>query len=376
MATKRDYYEVLGVERNASPDQIKSAYRKGALKYHPDRNRDDAEAETKFKECAEAYEVLSDTGKRQRYDQFGHDAVRGGAHHDFNSMNVEDIFDLFGFGDMFGMGGSRRGQRRQRGLDLQATVEITLDEVATGCKRTLEFDRRDLCDHCGGDGAEPGSSVTDCHTCNGYGQVEQASGLGGFFGRVVTACPTCGGRGRMPDKSCRACRGSGRVRKKRVLNVEIPPGVHDGQAVVCRGEGEPGEHTTVRGDLHCGVRTKPHPFFKRHGNDLVCEVPISFTQAALGAVVDVPTLDGRGELKVPAGTQYGKVFTLEGKGLPDVRDGRRGREHVQVIIEIPKKLTKRQRELLEEFAADEDVKVMPQSKGFFDTLKEYLGADE
>lgn len=274
VAEKRDYYEVLGVGRTASPDEIKRAYRQAALKHHPDRNtgENQKEAETRFKEAAEAYEVLSDPQKRQNYDRFGHAGVRGGMHHDFNSMNVDDIFEMFGFSDLFG---GRRGRRQERGFDLETVVEISLKEAAAGCERNFDFERADFCDRCSGSGGEPGAELKVCQTCNGYGQVEQTSGFGFFVSRVVTACPTCGGRGKMASKKCQGCQGTGRMRKKRVLNVRIPAGVQDGQVIVCRGEGEPGETGTARGDLHCYVRIQEHPFFKRHGNELICELPIS-----------------------------------------------------------------------------------------------------
>jgi len=370
-AAKRDYYEVLGVPRDAAPEQIKKAYRRHAHKYHPDRNADDPGAEAKFKEAAEAYEVLSEPTKRQRYDQFGHAGLSGVGVHDFSHMGVDDIFSMFN--DIFsgGFGGGRRGRRG--GADLQTEVTLTLAEVASGAERSIEFTREDFCETCGGTGATPGSQRRTCGTCGGYGQVEQTGGLSGLFGRVITTCPACRGRGSSVVSPCTPCRGSGRTMKDRTVSVQIPAGIHDGQAVRVRGEGEPGEDGAHRGDLHCYVRIAPHPFFERHNNDLICRMPISFTQASLGAKVEVPTLTGKGELKIPPGTQHGQLFRLNGIGLPDLRNGRRGDELVQVMIEIPKRLDKAQEALLREFAKTEDRSVLPESKGFFDKLMEYLG---
>ncbi|MEK7731219.1 MAG: molecular chaperone DnaJ [Planctomycetota bacterium] len=370
-AAKRDYYEVLGVPRDALPEQIKKAYRRHAHKYHPDRNADDPGAEGKFKEAAEAYEVLSEPTKRQRYDQFGHAGLSGVGVHDFSHMGVDDIFSMFN--DIFGggLGGGRRGRRG--GADLQTEVTLTLAEVAKGAERAIDFTREYFCETCGGTGAAPGSQRRTCGTCGGYGQVEQTGGLSGLFGRVITTCPTCRGRGSSVVSPCTSCRGSGRTMKDRVVNVQIPAGIHDGQAVRVRGEGEPGEDGGQRGDLHCYVRISPHPFFERHNNDLICRMPISFTQASLGAKVEVPTLTGKGELKIPPGTQHGQLFRLNGIGLPDLRSGRRGDELVQVMVEIPKRLDKAQEALLREFAKTEDRSVLPESRGFFDKLMEYLG---
>ena len=370
VATKRDYYEVLGVARDASGDQIKSAYRKLALKYHPDRNRD-PDAKGRFKEAAEAYEVLSDATKRARYDRYGHEGLSGVGMHDFSSMRTGDIFSIFGdiFGEAFGFG---EGAGSARGYDLEASVELTLEEVATGVEKSLEFERQDICPQCSGSGAEPGSRRDTCHTCGGYGKVERQSGMGFFVSRVVTPCPTCQGRGYRVSTPCRKCGGRGRTAVQRVLNVKIPAGVHEGQAVRVRGEGEPGADGTRRGDLHCYVRVKPHAFFQRDGNHLVCPVPVSFTQAALGAESDVPTLSGHEPVTIAPGTQHGTVVRLSGQGLPDLRTSRRGDQLVVVAVEVPKKLTKRQKELLREFSDTEDKHVMPQSKGFFEKLADYL----
>jgi len=369
---KRDYYEVLGVSRNASPDEVKRAFRQAALKYHPDRNREPG-AEQKFKAASEAYEVLSDPEKRGRYDHYGHAGLDGVRMHDFSHMAVDDIFSIFGdlFGDLFG-GGVRGRTRAGRGVDIQTVIEIDLSEVATGVEKTLRFERNDFCDRCGGSGAQPGTEPVTCRTCGGYGQVERQASVGFFVTRSVTDCPNCRGRGTVVDTPCRRCGGSGRAAKERVLNVKIPPGVHDGQATRMRGEGEPGPTGSVRGDLHCVVRVRRHPFFERDGDHLICRLPIGFTQAALGAQVEVPTLTGASPLRIPAGTQHGTLFRLAGKGLPSIRSGRVGDEIVQVLIEIPKKLTREQEELLRRFAATEDKDVLPESRGFFERMKEYF----
>jgi molecular chaperone DnaJ len=372
--SERDYYEVLGVERNAAPDEIKRAFRQAALKYHPDRNKE-AGAEEKFKQVSEAYEVLSDPEKRNRYDRYGHRGLEGVGMHDFSGMAVDDIFSVFGdiFGDMFGsFGGVRARARGDRGIDIQAVIEVDLQEVATGVEKSLRFQRADFCQTCGGKGAEPGSSPQTCRTCGGYGQVERQTSMGLFITRSVVDCRDCHGRGEVIDRPCQQCHGSGRAQKECVINVKIPAGVHAGQRIRLRGEGEPGRSGMARGDLHCILRIRPHPFFERDGDHLICRLPISFTQAALGAQVEVPTLTGTTPLKIPAGTQHGAVFRLAGKGLPNLRNGRRGEEIVQVLIEIPSKLSRDQRELLRKFAATEDKDVLPESKGFFERVKEYL----
>jgi molecular chaperone DnaJ len=381
--TKRDYYEILGVERTASGEEIKRSYRRLAMKYHPDRNNGDsrAEAEVKFKECAEAYEVLSDDGKRRRYDQFGHSGVSG--QHDFTHMDVTDIFSMFDdiFGGLGGFGGAAGGgraaggrARAQRGFDLETQVELSLAEVATGAEKTIEFEKQDLCETCKGSGAKAGSSPVVCPQCGGQGRVAQ-QGFGGMF-RMVTTCPNCRGRGSVVRDHCITCSGTGRQLKKRVVTVRIPAGVHEGQAVRIAGEGEPGEHGAPAGDLHCYIAIKAHPIFSRHNNDLVCQFPITITQAALGAEVEVPTLKGPEVMEIPSGTQHGEVFKLKGKGLPDVRSHRMGDELVQVLVEIPKKLTERQKQLLKEFASTEDHTALPQRKGFLDKLKDVFKVDE
>lgn len=376
-AAKRDYYTILGVERNASDEDIKRAYRRMAMKFHPDRNDGDGkvEAEVKFKEAAEAYEILSDAQKRQRYDQFGHEGVRG--QHDFSHMNVTDIFsmfdEIFGAG-LGGMGGARGATQTARGFDLETRVELTLIDVADGCQKTIEFERQDSCETCHGSGAKPGSAPVTCPQCQGQGRVAQ-QGFGGMF-RMVTNCPACRGRGQVVRDRCSACGGGGRQLRRRSVIVKIPPGVQDGQAVRVMGEGEAGEAGAPPGDLHVYIAVKEHPIFSRHNNDLVCQVPVSFTEAAMGATVDVPTLRGTEAMEVPAGSQHGQVFKLKGHGLPDIRSARKGDELVQIVIEVPKKLSEKQKQILREFAATEEAGVRQNRKSILDKLKGIFSGQE
>ena len=374
---KRDYYEVLGVDKSAGPDDIKRAYRRLAIKYHPDKNPGDKGAEAKFKECAEAYEVLSDPDKRSRYDQFGHAGLQGAGVHDFSRMNVEDMLGALNledlFGDFFGFSGrSRRSARTgpHRGYDLETVVQLTLNEVAVGTEKSIEFTRQDICEDCSGSGSAKGSRPSKCSTCGGSGQVAQA-GLGGFF-QMVSTCPACRGSGTVITNPCKKCRGSGRVPKKRLVTVKIPAGVHESQSVRIGGEGEPGFNGGPRGDLYCYVKIKEHPFLERQGANLIATVPVSFTQAALGGLIEVPSLNGPKELKIPAGTQSGDVFRIKGQGLVDIRTKRNGDELVQIIVEIPKKLNSQQEELLRKFTETESETILPKSKGFFEKLKQYF----
>ena len=375
---KQDYYEVLGVQKNASADEVKRAYRALAMKYHPDKNPGDKAAEGKFKSCAAAYEVLSDAEKRQRYDQYGHEGLRGAGMHDFSRMNVEDIFSVFGFDDFFGGifgGGARRGNGRRggaaKGFDLETSVELTLEEVAQGTEKTIAFTRQDNCGSCSGTGAAKGSQPVGCRTCNGSGQVARG---GGIF-QMVSTCPQCKGAGRVVGSPCKSCKGRGKISAKRTVSIKIPSGVHEGQGIRVTGEGEPGRQGGPNGDLYCYVKIKAHEFLQRDGNDLVAVVPISFTQAALGATIDVPSLEGTERLKVPPGTQYGSVFRIKGNGLPDIRTRGKGDQLVQVTIETPAKLNATQQGLLRQFSELENKRVSPQSRTFFEKLKTQFGSN-
>lgn len=376
-STKRDYYEVLGVGRESNSDDIKRAYRRHALKYHPDKNPNNEEAEHKFKECAEAYEVLSDPDKRQRYDAYGHEGLRGVGMHDFSHMGFDDIFSMFD--DIFGSGifggGPNRTKRRgvTRGYDIETELELTLKEVLTGVEKTIEFKRRDICDHCAGKGTEPGHNLQACPHCGGQGQVQQ-SGMGGLF-RMVTTCPQCGGQGKIITHPCRECRSEGIVIKKRTLSVKIPAGIRDGQAIRVTGEGEPGQRGGPRGDLYCYTKIQTHPFLLRNDDDLVVRIPISFSQAALGAMIDVPCLSGKKEISIPTGTQHGTVLKIKAEGLPNLQTSRRGSLLVQVLIEIPNKLNSQQEKLLRDFAKTEDKSVLPESNTFIEKLKKYFASE-
>ncbi len=362
MPTTRDYYETLGVANTASPDEIKRAYRRLAMKYHPDRNPGDPAAEDKFRACAEAYEVLSDAERRSIYDRYGHAGLRSTPRHDFRK--VEDIFSMFEeiFGGHFG-GGGRRGARggTPRGYDLETEVEITLTEVLTGTSREVDFKRLDVCQTCQGTGAKPGTAPVACSACGGSGQVAQ-SGFGGMF-RMVTTCRHCGGRGSVIADKCGDCRGAGRVSVKRKLSVKIPAGIHDGQAVRVAGEGEPPSPDQspagqgIRGDLHVVARVGADERFERDGDHLLSAVPVAFTQAALGAELAVPTLEGQSKLTIPPGTQHGALFRVAGQGLPNVRSGRRGDLVVIVQLVVPRKLTEAQKVLLRDYARTEKLEV-------------------
>ncbi len=368
-ATKRDYYEVLGINRDAAPDDIKKAYRQMALKFHPDRNPGDDEAPKKFKEAAEAYEVLSDPDKRQRYDRYGHAGLNGAAFHDFRS--ADDIMSAFGdifggaiFGDLFAE--RRRGPRP--GPDLLMKLEINLVEAARGATRTIDVNRQDFCSECRGSGARKGTSPTTCNYCGGRGQIVQARG---FF-QMATTCPACGGEGVRITDPCTNCRGAGRVPTTAHLPVNIPPGVEAGMWLQLRNQGELGDLGAPRGNLRIQVLVKKHPFFERRRNDLICQVPISFAQAALGAVVEVPMLDGREHIEVPRGTQSGEILRIKGRGMPDLGGRGRGDELVEIFVETPRHMTVRQEELLREFAEIEHEQVSPRRKSFFEKLRDYF----
>lgn len=382
MATQTCYYEILSVSRNAAGDEIKKAYRKLAIKYHPDRNQGDEAAVEKFKEASEAFDVLSDQTKRSRYDQLGHAGVQGaGGRSDGGFNDVNDIFSAFGdIFEGFGFGGSGNGGGRGRGrsgarkgASLETTIVLDLPEAASGCTRELEISRRETCDACDGSGAKADSSAVNCGTCGGHGQVIQSQG---FF-RVQTTCPACKGEGKTIKDPCEDCSGSGRMMKKSTLEVTIPGGVDNGMQMPIRGEGEAGVKGGPRGDLHVNFKVKEHPLFRREGQDLLCRVPVSYSQAALGAEIDVPTLTGGEKLQIKSGTQPGHVTRLRHKGMPDPN----GRHHVgdllvEIQIEVPKKVEGRQAELLRELAEIEQANVMPEKSSFFDHLKSFLGGDD
>ncbi len=348
----RDYYEILGVGRDASADDIKKAYRQAALKFHPDRNPDDkANAEKKFKEASKAYQVLSDPDKRAQYDRYGEAAFEGpggGAGFDFSSAFASGAFEeVLGdlFGDFFG-GGRRSRTRAQRGDDLRYDLEITFEDAARGCEKHISVPRTVTCETCSGSGGKPGTSPETCSACGGAGQVRFQQGL---F-QIAKTCGHCNGEGKVNRSPCGTCRGSGRSRTMREIKVKVPAGVDNGSRLKLRGEGEAGQRGGPTGDLYVVLSVEEHPFFHRDGANLVCQRPVSMVDAALGAEVDVPTLDGVVKLKIPAGTQHGKVFRLSGKGVPDLRRGGsvRGDQYVAVQIEVPTKLSKKQRKLLEQ----------------------------
>ena len=377
MATVRCYYETLSIERTASQDEIKRSYRRLAMKYHPDRNPDDPESEGRFKEATAAYEVLSDPEKRKRYDQYGHAGLRGTPGHDFNRMNVEDIFSMFNdiFGGMGGSGGTGRGRQGvARGYDLETEVEVDLLEVLEGTSRDVQFKRLDVCSTCEGTGGRPGVEPTTCPTCGGAGQAQQA-GFGGMF-RMVTACPNCRGRGAVILEKCDDCRGAGRVSLSRTLEVRIPRGISEGQVIRVQGEGEPPppeksvDGSGIRGDLHVVVRIRPHDLFERDGDQLIWVQPIAFAQAALGARVEIKTLDDVVTLEVPAGTQHGEIFKVPGAGLPNLRSRNRGDLVVIVQLVVPTKLDDGQRKLLEEYAELEEIPVSEPGQSFWGKLRD------
>ena len=372
--SKRDYYDVLGVAKDASDAEIKKAYRKLALANHPDRNAGDDEATQRFKEAAEAFDVLGDSEKRARYDRFGHAGVGGAGGQGGGFGDINDIFDAFGdlFGGFGGGGGSRRGRRGRRGSHLKTTVRISLLEAANGCQRELTVQRHETCESCSGSGAKPGSSPLSCDYCAGHGQVVQSQG---FF-RVQTTCPACKGEGKVIRDKCSGCRGSGRVPKPAELEVSVPAGVDTGMQMCLRGQGEAGANGGPAGDLYVEIEVEDHPLFERHDNNLVCRVPVSYTQAALGTEIEIPLLNGRQNLVVPAGTQPNELFRLRGKGMPDAQGGRTGDLVVEVQVQVPKKLRPREEELLRELAEVEDANVSPQQKSFFEKVKDYFSAEE
>ncbi len=360
---KRDYYEVLEVPRTSSEDEIKKAYRKMALKYHPDRNPGDKQAEENFKAASEAYEVLRDPQKRQVYDQFGHAGLEGRGYHGF--AGTEDVFSAFGdiFGEMFGFGDIfGAGRASGHGRDLGYEIEIGFRESAFGTQVPLKVERAETCSTCNGSGAAPGTNIKRCPTCQGAGQVSRTHG---FFS-IRTTCPRCHGEGQMIEKPCPACNGLGMQKKENTLPIKVPAGVEHGTRLRLKGEGEAGVHGAPAGDLYVVIRVKDDPVFTRHGDHVLCKVPISFTQAALGAEIEVPTLEGTTTLKILRGTPTGKVFQLYGLGIPHLHGSGRGDEMVQIEVQVPTKLTPEQEELLRKFAEVSGEQV--NKKGIFQRL--------
>ena len=373
MAEKRDYYEVLGVESSATDKEIADAYRKLAMQYHPDRNPGDEEAIERFKEAAEAFEVLNNEEKRARYDRYGHagiDGAQGGSPH---FHDVGDIFEAFGdiFGDgLFGgmFGGRSRGRRVRRGDDVKCKVKLDLHEAARGVSKEVEFERHETCTTCSGSGARPGTQPEACSYCGGQGRVVQSTGI---FS-VQTTCPSCRGRGSIVREACPDCRGAGLVPEIIHREVQIPAGVDNGTRLRLQGEGEASPDGGPRGDCYCFIEVREHPLFHRDGDDLILQIPIHYAQAALGATIEVPTLDGRQDLKIPAGTPSGEVFRLRGLGMPNPRYRNQGSLLVQVYIEVPKRVSAEHEEVLRQLAEVEHANVTPERKSFFSKLKDYF----
>ncbi|KPK38370.1 MAG: molecular chaperone DnaJ [Omnitrophica WOR_2 bacterium SM23_29] len=379
MAEKRDYYEILGVDKNASLEDIKRAYRKLALKYHPDRNPSNKkEAEEKFKEISEAYAVLSDPQKRTQYDQFGHAGIDSRYTYEdiFRGADFSSIFEDLGIGgsifedifEGFGIFGGTRRSRRHRGSDLQYDLEITFEEAAFGAAKDFVIPRHEICSTCKGEGAAPGHGKTKCPKCAGTGQISTSHGFGFFFSHT---CDRCEGEGVIIGKPCQKCKGTGRIVVERKMHVKIPAGIESGMRLRISGEGEAGLRGGQRGDLYVLVYVKPHEIFERHNSDILCEIPISMVQATLGSEIDVPTLEGKVKMKIPVGTQSGRIFRLKGKGVPNLQGpSGRGDEHVRIIVETPTNLNVEQKELLEEFAKASGEDVFPKSKSFMNRLKD------
>ncbi len=379
MTGKRDYYEILGVERTAGESEIAVAYRKLAVQYHPDKNPGDDEAIERFKEAAEAFEVLHDQQKRSRYDRFGHAGLegRGGGAPHFS--DIGDIFEAFGdifgggggiFDDLFG--GRRRGRRVRRGADVQCEVTIDLLEAARGVTKPIEFQRHRKCEDCNATGAKEGSSVESCNYCGGNGQVIQSSGIL----RVQTTCPSCRGAGEVVKEKCTGCHGKGYLPETITRDVALPAGVDDQMRVRVTGEGEPSPNGGPPGDCYCFIHVQEHALFRRDGQNLICRVPVNYSQAALGASIEVPTLNGPDHLEVPAGTQPGQVFTLKRRGMPDPRGNYVGDLYIQIDVEVPKKLDTQQEELIRELAKLENSNVTPHRKNFLEKLRDYFTTDD
>ena len=377
MSDKRDYYEVLGVDKSATEEQIKKAYRQAAKKYHPDLHPGDAEAERNFKEAAEAYEVLSDSEKKARYDQFGHAGVDpnfgAGGGYGAGGFDFGDLGDIFGqfFGGGFGGGGrSANPNAPRRGNDVSANVTISFEEAAKGCKKTVKLHRIVSCDDCGGSGAAKGSDVKTCDACRGTGRINITQRTP--FGAMQTqrTCDRCGGKGKIVVNPCKSCDGKGRIRKTVEQIVEIPAGIDDGQVINLRGGGDHGINGGPTGDLRIGINVRPHPIFERDGFDVYCEIPITFAQAALGAEITVPTLDGKVKFTIHEGTQPGDEFKLRGKGIQRLNYSGKGDQYVKVVLEVPKNLSGKQKDLIKEFESISGEQNYKKRKGFFDKIKD------
>ena len=372
--SKRDYYEVLGVNRDAGDDEIKKAYRKLAMKHHPDRNPDNKDAEEKFKEAKEAYEMLSDPQKKAAYDRYGHAGVDPSMGAGPGAQGFDGFSDAFGdiFGDLFGSGGRGGRSNVYRGADLRYNLEITLEEAARGAEKTIRIPTAEECGTCHGSGAKPGTQPKPCPTCNGHGQVRVQQG---FFS-IQQTCPKCHGSGKIIPEPCRDCGGAGRVKKQKTLEVKIPAGIDDGMRLRHAGHGEPGVNGGPPGDLYVEIHIRKHAVFERDHDDLHCEMPISITTAALGGEIEIPTLEGMARLKIPAETQSGKVFRLRGKGIKNVRSHAHGDLMCHVVVETPVNLTERQRELLREFeeiSSGNATRHNPKAQGWMDKVRDFFG---
>jgi molecular chaperone DnaJ len=380
MSSKRDYYDVLGVSKGASDSELKKAYRKLAVQYHPDKNPGDTAAEDKFKEAAEAYEVLSDPNKRARYDQFGHQGVNGAGGGGFSS--AEDVFSAFGdiFGDIFGGGfggrGRSRGPVRDRGSDLQVKLKLSLDDIAKGVTKKIKIKKFVSCKTCSGSGSDAGSGTSTCHTCNGNGEVRQVQQS--FFGQIVnvTTCPTCRGTGQLIKNPCRSCAGDGRVKDEEVLEIEVPKGVSDGNYFHLQGKGNIGKRNGSVGDVIVMIEEQDHDYFHREGDDVIFHQGITFSQAALGTELKIPTLYGDVKVTIPEGTQSGKMLRLKGKGLPRVNSSYVGNQYIEIQVVTPTKLSAKDKEFYENLSKIENIEITkPKTKSFFKKFKEALHLD-